>query len=72
MDLTSMKLDTGDHSPISQQPYRPPDRMLEGFKEEIDTLLESDNITSSTSPWACLIIPVKKPNRKVRLCIDFR
>ena len=42
------------------------------MKEELDTLLEKNIITKSTSPWSSPIIPVKKPNGKIRICVDYR
>jgi len=62
-------IETGDHPPISQQPYRPPDRLLSGIMEELDTLAVVGIINPSTSAWSRQMIPVRKPNGKVRICI---
>ena len=57
---------------IFQRPYRIPDRLKYGVKQEIDLLLESNIIEPSESAWASPCVPVVKPNGKVRLCIDYR
>ena len=71
-NLSTVKIETGEHPPISQQPYHPPERLLSRIKEELDILLETNIITPSTSAWSSPMIPVRKPNGKVRVCIDFR
>ena len=48
-NLSTGKIETGEHPPISQQPYRPSERLLSGIKEELDILLETNIITPSTS-----------------------
>ena len=57
---------------ISQIPYRLPDRLKEAVKHELDDLREADIIEASDSHWASPLVPVAKPNGKVRLCVDFR
>ena len=57
---------------ISQMPYRLPDRLKEAVKHELDALREADIIEASDSHWASPLVPVAKPNGKVRLCVDFR
>ncbi len=58
--------------PIAQVPYRIPDRLKAGVKEELDKLKEAGIIERSTSPWASPTVPVVKPDGNVRLCVDFR
>ncbi len=41
-------------------------------KEELDLLLEQGIIVKSTSQWSSSMIPVRKPNGKLRICVDYR
>ena len=53
-------------------PYRIPDKLKLGVKAKLDGLLEAKIISSSTSPYASLIVPVTKPDGSVRMCIDYQ
>ena len=65
-------IDTGDSPPIAQRPYNSPVMLREGMEEEIQWLLDKGYIRRSSSEWASQILTVRKPNGKVRLCIDFK
>ncbi len=41
-------------------------------KSELDALEDAGVIERSDSPWASPLVPVRKPDGAVRLCIDFR
>ena len=56
--LGEMRIDTGSSPPISQLPYRPPERLLAGIKEELDCLLKDGIIVPLSSCWSSPIIPV--------------
>ena len=70
--LVERELDTGDCLPITQHPYRPPESLMMGIREELNSLLDQGIIVRSTSPWSSPMIPVRKPNGRVRICIDYR
>ena len=53
-------------------PYRLPDRLKEGVKRELDDLIESDIVETLESTWASPLVPVAKPDGRVRFCVDFR
>jgi len=72
MDIVSFGIVTGDVSPIAQRPYNTPLTLREGVDLEIDWLLEKKYIRESYSSWASPIVTVKKPNGRVRLCVDFK
>ena len=58
--------------PIASMPYRVPDRLKEGVRQEVNKLIELGVVVPSTSPWASPIVPVPKSDGSIRLCIDYR
>ena len=64
-------IETGDSPPKQMMPYRICPAWRDAIKKEISTLLEARIIEPTTSPWSSSIVPVKKPDGSVRLCIDF-
>ena len=69
MDVVKFTIDTGDSPPIAQHPYSIPVTLKEGVDKEIEWLLSKGYIRKSESLWAST---VRKPNGKVRLCVDFK
>ena len=65
-------IDTGDHPPIRQKPYRHPIHHQAFMEEEIQKLLKNKIIQPSRSPWASPLVFVKKKDGKWRMCVDFR
>ena len=65
-------IDTGNQTPIRSVPYRLAPAWRDQLRREICTLLESGIIKPSTSPWSSPMVPVRKPDGSVRLCIDYR
>ena len=61
-ELTTHKIDTGDHPPIRSPAYRVPLQWREAYQKEIQELLELGIIEPSTSPRALPTVPVKKPD----------
>ena len=57
---------------ISQAPYRLPEQVKSNIQSEIQALLDSDIIECSDSLWCSPLLPVKKHDGSVRLCVDFR
>ena len=53
-------------------PYQLPEVWKQPVKEEIWELLKLKIITHSTNPWSFPIVPIRKPDLKVRLCVDYR
>ncbi|XP_052674670.1 uncharacterized protein LOC128156537 [Crassostrea angulata] len=66
------KIDTVDDKPVCQ-PYRriPPSQSQE-VKEHIQSLLDKNIITKSTSPYTSPIVVVRKKDGSIRLCVDYR
>ena len=73
LDVVKVHIDIDREAPIvNLPPYRVPTTMSSSVKSELDTLLEQGIIESSNSLWSSPIIPVIKPNGKIRVCMDFR
>jgi hypothetical protein len=49
----------------------PPNEMVE-LKTQLQDLLEKGFIRSSSSPWGCPAIFVKKKDQTLRMCVDYR
>ncbi len=66
------EITTNGTPPIRQRPYRtaPPQREL--ITQHITSMLETDIIEPSVSPWASPIVLVKKKDGSTRFCIDYR
>ena len=45
---------------------------LKELKTQLQELLDKKFICSSTSPWGAPVLFVKKKDRSLRLCIDYR
>ena len=59
-------------SPISMTPHRMALVELQELKVHIHDLLDMGFIRPSTSPWGALVQFVKKKDKTLRLCIDYR
>ena len=68
----TMKIDTKDHAPIKQRPYRTPLAQHKIVDEAVDEMLEKGIIERSNSPWASPIVLVKKKDGSTRFCVDYR
>ena len=71
-DLCTLSIDTGESAPIALRPYRPPDRLKDSVREEVDKLLSLGVAEPSYSPWASPVVPVPKKDGTLRICIDYR
>ena len=70
--LVKHTIDTGDHPPIKQQPYRTPMIYQEKITEMIDGMQAQGVVRPSSSPWASPVVLVPKKDRTARFCIDYR
>ena len=71
-DAALLSINTGDHAPVRNHPYRIPPRWKDEVRLQIDHLLELGIIRPSDSPWSSSIVTVGKKDGGVRICIDFR
>ncbi|CAA0826122.1 Uncharacterized mitochondrial protein AtMg00860, partial [Striga hermonthica] len=58
--------------PISKAPYRMAPKELQELKAQIQELLRLGFIRPSVSPWGAPVLFVKKKDRSMRMCIDYR
>ena len=63
---------TTNEKPITQRAYSAPPKIQEEIKRQTKQLLEEKIIRASASPWASPIVPVKKKDGEIRMCIDYR
>ena len=59
-------------APISRRPYRMPSNELSELKQQLGELLDKVFIRPSSSPWGCPAIFVKKKDKSLRMCVDYR
>ena len=59
-------------SPISMTPHRMTPVELQELKVQLQELLDKGFIRPSTSPWGAPVLFVKKKDKTLRLCIDYR
>lgn len=68
----SHPIDTGQAPSIRSQPYRIAPGIKEELHREIRLLLQEGILVPSRSPWSSPMVPIKKTDGTLRLCIDFR
>ena len=71
-DRVKMCIDTGSSPPIRQVPYSVPMGIRDAVKEELRVIEECGIIERSSSPWGSPLVPVKKADGGIRLCMDYR
>ena len=71
-DVPEYNLEVTSRKPIAQQPYRTNPEKQAVINREVQKLLDSGCIETSTSPWASPVVLVAKPDKSWRFCIDFR
>jgi hypothetical protein len=58
--------------PISKAPYQMAPAELKELKDQLQELLEKGFIHPSSSPWGAFMLFVKKKDKTLRMCIDYR
>ena len=70
--LASHRIATGEAKPVSHQPRRIPQVWQEKVREEVNDMIAAGVIEPSSSPWTSPVVPVRKKDGTLRLCIDYR
>ena len=72
MGLTEHHIKLSDETPIYQRPRRLPDPVSEEIDAQCRELTLLDIIEPSSSPWSSPVVPVRKKDGSIRMCIDYR
>ena len=70
--VTEHKIVLHDSVPIYQRPRRFPQPINDEIEKQCQELTNADIIEPSTSPWSSPIVPVRKKDGSIRLCVDYR
>lgn len=70
--LIKHHINTGDHPPSRQHPYRASRMERDLISSKIKEMLSQGIISPSSGPWAAPVILVKKKNGEFRFCVDYR
>ena len=72
MAAVTHEIDTGDHQPVNQQPYRmAPDERDEADRQ-IQSMLDNGVICESKSPWASPVVMRDKKDDTKRFCCNYQ
>ena len=66
------RIDTGEHPPIKQNPYRTSEAQKLQIQECINEMMEKGVIVPCVSSWASPVTLVPKKDGTIRFCIDYR
>ena len=66
------EISTEGHDPSWTPPHRIAPAWRAPLKDEVRAWLEQGIIKPSNSPWSSPVVPVRKPDGSLRLCIDYR
>ena len=70
--VTEHHIKLTDETPIYQRPRRFPRPVADEIERQVQTLNSLDVVEPSISPWSSPVVPVRKEDGKIRMCIDYR
>ena len=70
--VTEHKIVLNDSAPIYQRPRRVRQPINDEIEKQCRELTEADIIEPTTSPWSSPIVPIRKKDGTIRLCVDYR
>ena len=71
-DIIPHRINTGLAPPIRLPPRRAPMTMKNAVDEEVQRLIDNNLVVKSKSPWAFPLVPIKKKDGSIRICVDYR
>ena len=69
---TEHEIDTGQSPPVQAYPYRTPTNWKSELQCEIKKLLDDEIIAPISCPWLAPMVPIRKTDGSLHLCIDYR
>ena len=72
MNLVQHHINLTPNEPVRSKPYPVPYSMRESLKKDIDIMMKMGVIRESNSPYASLVVVVKKKDGSNRVCVDYR
>ena len=70
--LPAHHIELYDNTPIYQRPRRFPAPVAEEIAHQCKSLHELGIIEPSASPWSSPVVPIRKKDGSIRLCVDYR
>lgn len=71
-NVLNHEIKTGDAKPIRQRYYPVSPYVQQEMDTELNRMLGLDVIEPCASPWSNPLVTVRRPNKKIRLCLDSR
>jgi len=72
LSCTEHRIELYDYTPIYQRPRRFPEPVEKDIAQQCTKLNLMDIIEPSSSPWSSPVVPIRKKDNTLRLCIDYR
>ena len=66
------RIELTDKTPIYQRPRRFAKPTSDAIEQQCEELQEAGIIEPSKSPWSSPLVPIRKPDGTIRLCVDYR
>ena len=66
------RINTGLAPPIRLPPRRIPMTMKQAVEDEVQRLIDNNLVVKSKSPWAFPLVPIRKKDNSIRICVDYR
>ncbi|MCG7883681.1 MAG: reverse transcriptase family protein, partial [Candidatus Thiodiazotropha endolucinida] len=71
-DIIQHRINTGLAPPIRLPQRRVPMAMKEAVDAEVQRLIDTNLVVKSKSPWAFPLVPIRKKDNSIRICVDYR